>query len=264
MKKLAKWILVAMVVMIVFTTTAEAAMWKFHPIGRGYSNPDHPEWEVYEGNGWLTVYPTINCNRQDPPLFERQYVHWDEEPNGPIPSGKGYNDYTAYFEWDYPCENKVWYKLYVCKDGELVPVHLPEWIDENLPRHESLALPSVGDPNGNIPEVYIVVNLRLWSENPQPPQSAYHIQNGECPELPGYRFGTTEFKYLPGEICHPLVTDNPLTGTLYRHADIGIGEGVPTPTGRVPTVSEWGLIITAVLLVSAGAIVIWRRQRIAA
>jgi hypothetical protein len=31
-----------------------------------------------------------------------------------------------------------------------------------------------------------------------------------------------------------------------------------------PTLSEWGLIIMAVLLVSAGAIVIWRRQRIVA
>lgn len=36
------------------------------------------------------------------------------------------------------------------------------------------------------------------------------------------------------------------------------------PPSEIPTVSQWGLIIMAVLLVSAGAIVIRRRQRIAA
>lgn len=256
MNKLAKWILAVIAVLVVCTATAEAAKWKFTSTDRGYSSSAHPEWGVYNGNGWLTVWPTINCDPQAP-LFEKQYVLGDVEYEGEIPSGKGYNDYLAFFEWDYPCGNKVWYKMYICKDGELVPVPLPEWIDDNLPRGELLALPSVGDPNGTIPEVYIAVNLRLWRDNPQPVQNAYHIQDGECPELPGYRFGTTEFKYKPEEICHPLVTDNPLTGTLYPHADLGFFREIPV----VPTVSEWGLIVMAVLLVSAGAVVIVRRSK---
>jgi len=44
----------------------------------------------------------------------------------------------------------------------------------------------------------------------------------------------------------------------------GDDSGVPCPTGSVPTVSEWGLIIMALLLVSAGAIVIWQRRQVAA
>lgn len=259
MKKLAKWILAAMAIMIVCTATAEAAKWKFRPIGRGYSDPDHQDWGVYEGNGWLTVYPTINCNKQDPNLFDRQYVFWDEELEGTIPSGKGYNDFTAYFEWDFGCENKVWYKLYVCPDGNLKPDPLPEWINNQQPQDELSSLPSLGDPTGADPNIYIVVNLRLWRENPAPPQQeTYLIENGVCEQLPGYRIGTTPFKYKEEEPCHPFVTDNPFTGTLYRHADLGFERRV------IPTVSEWGLIVMVILLVAAGAIVIWRRQRIAA
>ncbi|UCG58668.1 MAG: IPTL-CTERM sorting domain-containing protein [Phycisphaerales bacterium] len=255
MNKLAKCILVMIAVTVVLTATAEAAKWRFRPTGRGYSSPTHPEWGVYEGNGWLTVWPTINCNRQEPPLLRRQYIHWDDELEGTIPRGKGYNDYTAYFEWDYPCKNKAWYKLYVCKDGELKPVPLAEWIDGNLPPREFITLPSVGDPSGTIPEVHVAVNLRLWRENPRPTQDSYDIQNGVCPDLPGYRFGITEFKFLPDEVCHPFVTDNPLTGTLYRHADVA----VYVPEG--PTVSQWGLILMALVLLTAGAIVIARRRR---
>lgn len=45
--------------------------------------------------------------------------------------------------------------------------------------------------------------------------------------------------------------------------DFGQYGPVP-PINGFPTVSEWGLIIMAVLLVSAGTIAIWRRRRVAA
>jgi len=258
MNKLAKWILVMIAVTAVCTTTAEAATWTFTSTGRGYSDPAHPEWGVYDGSGWLTVWPTINCDPQAV-LIDRQEVIADVEYDVEIPKGQGYNDLLALFEWNFPCKNKVWYKMYICKDGELVPVPLPEWIDDNIPSATPVVLPSLGDPTGTDPNIYIAVNLQLWSNNPTPLQETYVIDNGECPELPGYRFGTTAFKYQPEEPCHPLVTDNPYTGTLYTHAQIGVAQ----PDGN-PTVSQWGLIIMAVLLVSAGSIAIWRRRQIAA
>lgn len=259
MNKLAKWILVIIAVTAVCTETVEAARWKFTPTDRGYTSSDHPEWGVYNGNGWLTVWPTINCNRQEPNIFERQYVLADVEYEGEIPKGKGYNDWTAYFEWDFDCKNKVWYKLYVCNDGELKPVLLPEWIDDNVPRGEDLTLPSLGDPTGTDPNIYIVVNLRVWHENPTSPQETYLFNNGVCEDLPGYQVGTTPFVHK-GEIpCHPFETENLFTGTLYPHAVIG---GASQDVN--PTVSQWGLIIMAVLLVTVGAIIIRKRRLVTA
>ncbi|MBN1511619.1 MAG: IPTL-CTERM sorting domain-containing protein [Phycisphaerae bacterium] len=261
MCKALKWMLLIVAVTTACAATAGAATWKFKSIGAGYTSPAHPEWGTYNGDGWLTVWPTINCSRQSPPLRERTEIQGGREYTGEIPGGRGYNDYMAFFEWDYPCENKVWYKMYVCKDNELIPALLPEWMDTVLPRFGPVVLPSVADPNGVIPEVYVVVNLRLWAENPQPLQRAYHIQNGECPELPGFRFGTTEFKYQPKEICHPLVTDNPLTGTLYPHAEVTFAPPLIPPL--VPTLSQWGLIVVALLLISVGTLAIWRKRQLA-
>ncbi|MCP4613151.1 MAG: hypothetical protein GY845_31050 [Planctomycetes bacterium] len=265
MNKLEKWILLMIAVTVVCTVTAEAATWTFKSTGKGYTSSAHPEWGEYDGSGLLTVWATINCDPQamledtEGRLLDKLPVGADEEIEVEIPIGEGYNDLLALFEWNYPCENKVWYKMYICKDGELVPVPLPEWMDDNLPSAIPIVLPSVGDPNGTIQEVYVAVNIRLWQDNPQAVQNVYHIQNGECPELPGYRFGTTEFKYQPEEICHPLVTDNPLTGTLYPHAQIGI-----EPADDNPTVSQWGLIIMAVLLVTVGVIMIRKRRLVTA
>ena len=265
MNKLAKWILVMIAVTAVCTATTEAATWTFRSTGRGWSSSVHPEWGVYDGSGWLTVWATINCDPQaklfdtEGRLLDRLFVEADDEIEVEIPIGQGYNDLLALFEWNFPCENKVWYKMYVCKDGELVPVPLPEWMNDNIPRGESVTLPSIADPTGTDPNIYIAVNLRLWRDNPTPPQETYIISNGESPELQGYRIGTSIFKYEPEEPCHPLVTDNPYTGTLYTHADIG-ARGID---GN-PTVSQWGLIIMAVLLVSAGTIAIWRRRQVAA
>ena len=208
MNKLAKWILVMIAVTAVCTATAQAATWKFTPSSGGYTDPNHPEWGVYSGNGWLTVWPTINCIRQEPVLFERQYVLAGVEYGGEIPKGKGYNDWTAYFEWDFGCGNKVWYKLYVCKEGELRPVLLSEWMDEFVPDDEPIEYLSLGDPTGTDPNIYIVVNLRVLLENPAPPpQETYLFVNGVCEELPGYQVGTTPFEENGGEIpCHPIET----------------------------------------------------------
>jgi len=55
-------------------------------------------------------------------------------------------------------------------------------------------------------------------------------------------------------------------GNTVVFRDFGQYGPVPPTDGirPVPTLSEWSLIVMALLLVSAGAIVIWRRQRIAA
>ena len=260
MNKLAKWILVIIVVTAVCTATTEAAKWEFRSTGRGYSDPNNPDWGVYDGDGWLTVYPTINCNKQDPNLFDRDYIYWDQEYEGTIPGGKGYNDYTAYFEWDYPCENKVWYKGYACPDGELKPKDLPRWINDELTAGAPISLPSLGDPTGANPDIYIVVNLRIWNDSPTPQlQESYDIINGVCEDLPGYRVGTTPFRYEEGEECHPFVTNDPFTGTLYPHADLSFEPSIVEP----PAVSEWGLIVMALLLVAVGAIMIRKRRQLA-
>lgn len=80
----------------------------------------------------------------------------------------------------------------------------------------------------------------------------------------------------------PYVVDIPTTGTfvgnfIYHTFKIGRSENDPDAVlvtaqhpvvepkpKRIPAVSEWGLIVMTLLLVSAGAIVIWRRQRIVA
>ena len=264
MNKLAKWILVMIAVTAVCTATAEAAKWKFKSTDMGYSDPANPDWGVYNGNGWLTVWPTINCDPQGA-LIEDEYVLGDIEYEGEIPRGQGYNDFMAFFKWDFGCENEVYYKMYVCKDGELVPVPLPKWIDDNLPRGEFLTLPSVGDPTGTDPEIHILVNLRVCQENPAPPpQETYVFNNGVCEELPGYQVGTTPFVHKGKIPCHPFETDNLFTGTLYTHAQIGVLAEVPPPTREPPTVSEWGLIIMALLLVTVGAIMIRKRRQVTA
>ena len=134
-------------------------------------------------------------------------------------------------------------------------------MDEFVPDDEPIECFSLGDPTGTNPNIYIVVNLRVLLENPTPPlQENYLFINGVCEELPGYQVGTTPFVDKGGEIpCHPFETDNLFTGTLYPHAVIS-----PGPTDDNPTVSQWGLIVMAVLLVAAGAIAIWRKQQVAA
>lgn len=259
MNSIAKWTLTIVAVTAAFTAPAKEPKWTFTSIGKGYISEKNPEWGEYSGEGWLTVWPTINCNRQDPPLLERTKIVADVEYEGEIPRGEGYNGYAAFFEWDYPCKNKAWYKLYACKDGERIPVLFPEWMHADLPQGRNVVLPLLGDPSGVIPEVHIAINLRLWAENPQPMRRTYHIQDGQCPELPGYRFGTTDFKYQPKEICHPMVTDNPLTGILYLHAELGSTPGArPAP---IPTLSQWGLISVTLLLASGGTFAIWRRRQ---
>lgn len=254
MNRLTKWILVTIVITAVCTATAEAATWKFTSTDMGWSSSDHPEWGVYNGNGWLTVWPTINCDPQDPPLVEREYVLGGVEYSGEIPKGKGYNDFMAFFEWDFGCKNKDWYKWYVCKDGELEAVPLPEWIDDNMAI--PITLPSLGDPTGTDPNIYVLVNLRVAYENPAPPlQESYVFNDGVCEQLPGYQAGTTPFDYKGRIPCHPFETDNLFTGTLYMHAQIDIG-----PTPEHPTLSQWGLIIMALLLMTVGAIVIIRQR----
>jgi len=257
MNKLAKWILVTIAVTAVCTATAEAARWKFTSTDMGWASSAHPEWGVYNGNGWLTVWPTINCHPQDPPLVENEYVLGGVEYSGEIPRGKGYNDFMAYFKWDFGCGNEGWLKWYVCKDGELVAVPLPEWIDNNV---TTMTLPSLGDPTGTDPNIYVLVNLRVAYENPAPPlQESYVFNDGVCEQLPGYQVGTTPFKHK-GEIpCHPFETDNLFSGTLYLHAQVDVIGDIPKP----PTLSEWGLIIMALLLVTVGAIMIRKRRQLA-
>ena len=98
--------------------------------------------------------------------------------------------------------------------------------------------------------------MNEWNTNQKPPQSSYNIINGECIDLPGYLIGTTPIVYDGNapESGYPFSTTT-FTGTLYL-----AGEFEFTPTEPIPTLSQWGLILMATLLLALGAVMIKKRK----
>ncbi len=250
MKKLFTYFIAAVLLVSLFGQAAEAGEWTFHP-------QLHDSFPDFNGNGTLTVWGTIDGEIVGDALFGG-YVVECHEYTGTLPDE--YNDNMMLFEWDFWCHNRDWYK-----DG--VPWHDPnmnrwrlpplsDWMDNFLPSG-GIILPAIGDPYAVFTNVYIMMDLQGWLANPRPLQGSYDIVSGACPNLPGYLIGTTPFVFDANAPSsgYPFST-TPLTGTLYRHGEITFA-----PSPAVPTVSEWGLIILAVLLLTFGAIVIVRRRR---
>ncbi len=91
--------------------------------------------------------------------------------------------------------------------------NLVRWATENAFYPDSL--PMVGNLDGDIDELHCIINLEEWQTNPRRHQDEYIIENGTCPQLPGYLFGTTPiiFDSLAGPDENPFST-TPLTDTL--------------------------------------------------
>lgn len=230
----------------------KSAQWTFH-----FSWPD----QEYAPGGDLRVYATKNCVNQSL-LFEGYAVNC-QQYKGYVP-GFPINDVLFEFDWDAECHNKDRFKIaratWQNTNHEWEMWELPRWLESEVV--VTVELPSLGDPTGDIQDVYVVVNLPDWVADPREYQEIYEIVDGTCPDLPGYLIGTTPivFNPLAGETENPFET-TPLTGTLYRDGEIILGRGDTV----IPTLNEWGAIIFALLL--AGG-VIWfvvrHRRRLSA
>jgi hypothetical protein len=103
---------------------------------------------------------------------------------------------------------------------------------------EGIELPSIGDWTGlSAPTVHLVVDLEEYlAFYPVPILSEYYIENGICPDLPGYLVGTTEIVFDPTG-TEPLSTTN-YTGYLYWDGTVSFFPGGFSATE--PT--NWGSI----------------------
>lgn len=249
MNKLLRITLTLVFAAAVFAQTAGAADWGFHIT--------YPE--AAGGNLW--VWGTIDCDRVML-IVEVNDVPHCETISGEVP-GDPINDIVFDYHWPPPpegCGNEDHIKFALpgwngdTSQWELG--ELPPWIDAYV--EGSIDFPGVGDPTGEIQVVHIIVNPEVWLADPQPFLDSYDIVNGECDDLPGYLIGTTPIVFDPnaGPDEDPFST-TPLTGTLYLDSDITLGvTGAP-----IPTVSEWGLIIMTLLLLTAGTVIFGRLRR---
>ena len=197
----------------------EPMQWNYHYIGI-----DAPSFDTCL-SGVLTVWGTVDCDTSGhPPLF-RDTVFQCEQNAGPVPAWA--NDILMNFKWHCWCENDDWAKF-------AAPAYVGgQWILQNL--HGWLwwhsadvgPVPAIGDPYGQFQAIYYVVDLVEWATDPRPPQLEYTIIDGECPDLPGYLFGTTPILFDPNAPGRsgPFSTYAPLTGTLYLDGDVEFSPG---------------------------------------
>jgi len=172
----------------VVSESPKLPMWRYH-----FSYPGCP-------GGELRVYATHDCARIK--LLFDGYVRSCETWEGYIPEKVNdlvVNDITFDFYWDAPCRNvehtKLVYPVYNenTEKWELLPMRYV--FNHYIP--DDLVIPFIGDPTGEIQEIYVVINLREFLENPRPPQESYVITNGRCDELPGYMISTEPIEFNP-------------------------------------------------------------------
>ncbi|HEC80826.1 MAG TPA: hypothetical protein ENI42_00145 [Thermoplasmatales archaeon] len=186
--------------------------WKYH-----FSYSDCP-------GGWLRVYATHNCARIG--LLFDGYVRSCQTYEGFVPEKIGdltVNDVIYDFYWDYYCNNVDHIKLvypnynYDLGKWELLPI--TEVFNHYIP--EDLIIPFIGDPTGEIQEIYVVIDLSEFLENPQPPQESYVITDGRCDDLPGYLIGTTPIEFDPtAPADEDPFTTTPFNGVLWEDSEI--------------------------------------------
>jgi hypothetical protein len=221
-----------------FSQKAESATWEYHndldlSLWSYYCPPDYPPYNN------VTIYGTIDCVIQEPPLWQGT-MSFCETRTGCVP--EWCNDYLVVREWAPACTcNNVDYIKVVIPEytyiWELLP--LAQWIDENL-EPGMPPLPTMGDPDGDIRQVYCVINLLEWLDSyPLPPEDWYYIENGVCEQLPGFLFSTEPIifdPYMPPDM--PPFIIEALTGELLRDGDLTFEPGGGTP----PRPSTWGKI----------------------
>ena len=237
------YIILPLLLLALISQSAEAARWSYH---FNWDDGDCP-------GGDLRVYGTIDCQIQEPPIFEG-YAVYCQTYRGFVP-GDPINDVIFEFDWDYWCNNKDRFKIALPGwDGDTWELlEIPSWVDANVT--SELPIPSLGDTTGVIQEVYIVVDLAAWHADQRAFQASYTIVDGECDDLPGFLIGTTPivFDSLAGETENPFSTTN-LSGILWNDAEVILDPG------NIPTLSEWGLIIFSLLILSLITVVVARRR----
>jgi hypothetical protein len=93
---------------------------------------------------------------------------------------------------------------------------MQEFMNEYNPAN--IPMPIIYDASTAGQEIYMYVNLVEWIQvsDTITPANEYYFVNGQCLELPGIYFGTSEFQFNemanPGE--NPLLSQNPFTGNL--------------------------------------------------
>jgi len=189
--------------------------------------------------GWLEIYGTHNCERFYPPIFD-DYIISCKEYTGYIPDkidGYTVNDIIFDFYWDYWCNNEDHIKFVnsdwnpYTEQWELNPIGdaLDEYVTDDL------TVPLIGDPYGEIQDVYVVMDISEFAADPRPPQDEYYISYGECDDLPGYLIGTTPITFNPDASPdeNPFST-NLLTGVLYHDGEVTCSPKAEPPV--VPTI----------------------------
>ncbi|MBL1217653.1 MAG: hypothetical protein D8M59_09180 [Planctomycetes bacterium] len=166
--------------------------------------------------GWLRIYGTIDCQIQDPPLYD-DWVYHCEPVTVEIPDWA--NDVLVKFDWDWWCQNQddtkeaspnwngTQWELEIIQD----------WIDRNAPW--PFDIPVIGDPTGQFRHIYDICDLPVWLDSGAEIYDEYFILDGTSPELPGYIVGLTPIQFDP-TADYPFWTDTPMTGMLFRHATI--------------------------------------------
>ncbi len=244
MNRILKHSLVILVLMNVYCQTAQAAKVKVH-------------WTTEDPNRvWLKVYKTIDCEIIHPPLFDGWiYTCTPEEVEIPADA----NDFMVKMDWDHWCNNRDHHKtaqpVYDGTTNQWQLQDLGQWIDDNA--EIPLVLPSIGDDTGVIQDVYVMVNLGEWLADPRPLLDTYAIVDGASPDLPGYLIGTTPIVFNPdaGPDENPFST-TPLTGALVGDAEVTYSASAP-----IPTVSEWGLIVMTLLMLTVATVALGRRRQ---
>ncbi len=131
---------------------------------------------------------------------------------------------------------------------------LNTWVDDNVP--DSMELVILQD---SVPDIalYVLMDLGVSLANPPVFKESYIVTNGTCPDLPGYLIGTTEIVYdsLAPSSGYPLST-TPFSGEVKQHSKVTVRPGDP-----IPTLTEWGLIIFALLVMGCMAWVFVRQRR---
>lgn len=218
--------------------TAEAARWNFH-----FTYGQCP-------GGDLAVWATINCVPRLN-LFSG-YAKQCKTYSGFVP-GPPYNDVIFVFEWDYWCGNVDYIKIALPgwndKTGLWELKELPPWINANV--QEDLVLPSLGDPTGQIQNVYIVVDLQTYLEQHDPflidsffdVFAELSVDGGSVGDLPGYLIGTTPITFdphapPPSEGGYPFST-TPLVGTLPVDGQIILTAEEPITFEQLDVLGPW-------------------------
>lgn len=222
-----------------------------------------PTWEYYFNpigpyanvpGGCLTVWATWDCRRVCPALF-MGYINTRQHYSGPIPDSittpdgvtRVINDIQYDFVWDWSCHNYEVNKYTIAKykNSSWALEPLSPWIQDNLnqaERYPNIAL--INPPQA----IYTIMRGDILLQNPPVFQDEYFIENGTCPELPGYYIGTTPitFNSNAGPENNPFVTE-PFTGLVVNAGEICLS---PVPVDHHPEVeiqSGLGIGTTAII-----------------